>query len=166
MRFSCRKWTPPPIFLRSIGRKGINFADFITPLYVSPMETTTGGKNDLEQWNSTLKSDFISTRIYFITIIGPRKLYSGCDSLLPKPHEIALKGFSSGGFHSFMISNVACWFRHLAWAFCVRFHSFFFGCSFCLAPQSTGLKCFLQVSANGWCMSFRTCSWSIVYSCI
>lgn len=68
------------------------------------------GKNDLEQRNPTLESDFISTWMYFRTIIGdgPRKLSSGCNSLLPTQHGIALKRCSSGGLHSVIFSTVAC----------------------------------------------------------
>lgn len=118
------------------------------------METTTAGKNDLEQRNSTLESDFISW-MYFKTIIGgvgPRKLYSECNFLLPIQHGMALKGCSSGALHSVIISTVACWFQLMPRAFCVRFSSSFFGCFFWyLVPQSEywSLKC-LPLIVSEW----------------
>lgn len=101
----------PAPFLALEYHKGLTLPTLLQQDAFIPMETTTAGKNDLEQRNSTLESDFISTRRYFRAIIGdvgPRKLYSGCNSLLPMQHGIALKGCSSGGLHSVMISTVAC----------------------------------------------------------
>lgn len=96
----CKIWLqkiicpPPAILVRSVIRGKFSRL-YNRTMHLSPMGTTTAGKNDLEQRNSTLESDFISW-MYFKTIIGdvgPRNLYSGCNFLLPIQHGMALKGW-------------------------------------------------------------------------